>query len=90
MTLQPLSNRKPVIRWSESTRGVFRICERLYELERLIPGSDKEESWFFSRGHSFGKGVQTYLLTQDMDKALYQAWLSYWPQLEDHKTGKVT
>lgn len=72
------------IRLSHSTLEVLDTCERLYQIEFLLEGQRApNEAAHFSRGHSFGKGVQVYLLTGDMDKALFAAWLAYYPQLED-------
>lgn len=72
------------IRLSHSAIGVLDTCERLYQIEHLLEGQRApNESAPFSRGHSFGKGVQVYLLTGDMTKAIYAAWLAYWPELED-------
>lgn len=77
------------IRLSYSTRGLLKQCDRKFQLTRLLNIlSEKEERAVFSRGHAFGKGVQVYLVTQDMDKALFHAWLDYWPVVEDEP--KVT
>jgi hypothetical protein len=63
---------------------VLNRCDREFQIERLLTGQrTRVDSPFFSRGHSFGKGVQIYLLTGDMDLALYHAWLDYYPDLED-------
>jgi len=72
------------IRLSNSTIELLLRCERLFQIERLLKGvRTREQAPVLSRGHGFGKGVQVYLLTQNMDKALYHAWLDYWPELED-------
>lgn len=73
------------IRLSNSSLELLVTCERLFQIERLLTGQrNVYEAPPLSRGHSFGKGVQVYLLTRDMDKALYNAWLSYWPEMEDN------
>lgn len=71
------------IRLSHSYQDTLHTCERLYQIERLLSGAQSiREAAPLSRGHAFGKGVQVYMLTGDMDKALYHAWLAYWPQIE--------
>jgi len=73
------------IRLSHSSQDLLITCERLFQIERLLVGQRNiYEAAHFSRGHAFGKGVQVYLLTGDIDKAVYQAWLSYWPEIEDY------
>lgn len=53
---------------------------------KLLRGYDeREESATFSFGHAWGKGVVHYLLTGDLDASIYEAWLEYWPILEDDK-----
>lgn len=73
------------IRLSHSAREVLAVCDRKFQIERLLTrDSGPKEEWpVFSRGHSFGKGVQVYLVTGNMDLALYHAWLDYWPELEN-------
>lgn len=72
------------IRLSHSTReSLLQRCYRLFGIERIYKGEKvREENEFFSRGHAFGKGVQIYLLTGDMDLAVYHCWLDYWPVIE--------
>lgn len=77
------------IRLSHSSLDTLQDCERKFELDRLlVGGGGKRESIYFSRGHAFGKGVQVYILTGNMDLALYHAWLDYWPAIE--KPPQVT
>jgi hypothetical protein len=35
------------------------------------------------RGQAYGTGIQSYLLHGDMERALFDCWLAYVPQLED-------
>lgn len=78
-------------RLSHSTLEVFHRCERLYQLRRLLVApddalaDDDSGKEHLSFGHAFGAGVQTYLLTQDRNQMLYQAWLAYWPEVETDK-----
>jgi len=72
------------IRLSNSANELMLRCERLFQIERLLVGArSKYDAAHFSRGHAWGKGVQVYLLTGDMEKALFHAWLAYWPEIED-------
>lgn len=76
MNTQPL-------RLSHSTREILHTCERKFQLERLLKGHDeKETSPYFSRGHAWGAGIQTYLVTGDFDLSLFNAWLAYFPEEE--------
>ncbi len=77
------------IRLSNSALDLKQACDRLFQIERLLKGErNVYEAAQFSRGHAWGKGVQVYLLTGNMDLALYQAWLAYWPDIEQH--SKIT
>lgn len=72
------------IRLSESSQDTLIACERNFQIDRLLERElSTREGPPLSRGHSFGKGVQVYMLTGDMNKALFHAWLSYWPVVED-------
>ena len=74
------------IRLSHSALSSFLVCERMFQLDRLLMGSpDKEDYPATVFGKAFGEGVSTYLLTQDPDKALFAAYLAYSPVLEDEK-----
>ena len=74
------------IRLSHSALSTLLVCERKFQLDRLLEGSpDKEEYPATVFGKAFGEGVSTYLITQDQDLSLFKAWLGYWPILEDDK-----
>jgi len=60
-------------------------CERKFQLDHLLAGSVEEHSSTFSFGHAFGIGVASYLVHQDPNKAIFLAWLAYWPVIEDEK-----
>lgn len=75
-------------RLSESTINTLILCERRFELDRLVLNQEitnkgRSMSPENVRGLSYGTGVQAYMLTGDMDYAVYEAWLAYWPKLED-------
>lgn len=77
------------IRLSESTMNLLNECERKFQIDRLNTGiKTRLNTPVFSRGHSWGKGVQVYMLTGNMELALYHAWLDYWPILEDDKKSQ--
>lgn len=74
------------IRLSHSALSSLLTCERMFQLDRLLEGApDKQDYPATVLGHAFGVGVSTYLLTQDIDRSLYEAWIRYWPILEDGK-----
>lgn len=78
------------IRLSHSSLETLHTCERKWQLEkRLVDPSVREENEHTVFGRAYGAGVATYLVTQDADMALYQAWLSYWPELESDKKSVV-
>jgi hypothetical protein len=79
------------LRLSHSSLEVLQSCERKFQLEKLLQGNDeKQESVHFSFGHGFGAGVATYMVTQDKDKAIYEAWMAYEPVVEDDKKNQAT
>lgn len=74
------------IRLSHSTLDVMNRCERLFQLEKLlVTDSTRDESADLSLGSAYGVGVADYLVHQDPNRALYQTWLAYWPELETDK-----
>ena len=74
------------IRLSYSSLEVFHECERKWQLEKLlVDPAVREDTEHTVFGKALGAGIATYLVTQDTDMALYQAWLSYWPELESDK-----
>lgn len=80
---------KAMIRLSYSTLELVNVCERMFQLEKLLAGSSKEDSEHLSFGKAFGAGVAAYLQDQDADRALYEAWLAYWPIEETDKKNQA-
>lgn len=77
---------KTHIRLSHSALDSFLTCERMFQLDRLLEGAaDKQDYPATVFGKGFGAGVASYLLHQDADKALFDGFLAYFPQLEDDK-----
>lgn len=71
-------------RLSDSTLKQLHTCERLFQLERILSaGSAKSYYPATVLGTSFGIGVASYFTYQDKEKALWDAWLSYYPKEED-------
>jgi len=61
-------------------------CERKFEENRLLLNPSihgKEEMPWHVRGTAYQAGVQTYLLTGDIDLAKFITWLAYYPEAED-------
>lgn len=74
------------IRLSHSTMELFNTCERKFQLDKLLITDRHEEATPDTVfGTAYGVGVASYLVHQDQDLALYQAWLAYWPELESDK-----
>lgn len=71
------------IRLSHSALDSLNNCERKFQLDRLLIGSEsREDSAHTIFGKAFGAGVAAYMLTRDTDNALFKAWLEYHPVLE--------
>lgn len=77
------------LRLSYSTFNLLHGCERKFQLIKLLKSDEQDtEAPQFSYGHCFGDGVAEYLKTGDMDWAVYSAWMSYWPIMEDMKRSQ--
>lgn len=74
------------LRLRHSNLEVLHTCERKFQLDNLLVNEmEREESEHLSFGTAFGVGVAHYLVNQDPDMALFEAWLAYWPQVETDK-----
>ncbi len=74
------------IRLSHSTLQTLHTCERKFQLDKLLVTEiEREESEHLSFGSAFGVGAATYLATQDANRAMYEAWLAYQPEIETDK-----
>lgn len=79
-------------RLSHSALEVLHTCERKYQLQRLLQSDTEGEDTgnaHLSFGHSIGAGVASYLQHQDQDRALFDAWMAYWPEEENDKKSVV-
>lgn len=76
-------------RLSEHAMHILASCERKFQLDRLLRPAVQYDigapSVPLVRGAAFGIGVQTYMLTGDMDKAVYECWLAYDPEVYDEQ-----
>lgn len=70
-----------VIRLSHSSLGTFNICERLFQLKKLLDTSTyvgDVGNPTFILGHAFETGVISYLKYQDKERAQFEAWLRWY------------
>lgn len=89
------SSRSKATRLSHSTLELKHRCERLFQIKRLL-ASNKEDLRYedesgqehLAFGHAFGAGVQSYLVNQDAEQAIFEGWLAYWPEVESDKKNQ--
>lgn len=67
------------LRLSYSSALDFHACPRFYQLSRLEAERqvDFQENVTFAYGHAVGEGIQQYLITRSLSKALFSAFL-FW------------
>jgi hypothetical protein len=71
-------------RLSHSAIKTLGLCERKFQLERILSGQKEHEDYPATvLGKAWGAAVASYFVHQDQDKAIYDLWLSYYPRLED-------
>lgn len=71
------------IRLSHSALEILNSCEQKFEIERFFIGSKAEETNpDFIFGKAYGAGFQEYLVTKDIDKAIWKIFLSFDPWVE--------
>ena len=71
-------------RLSDSALKTLHVCERKFQLERILVGEKEKEHWPSTvLGTAWGIGVADYFAYQNQDKALFALWLAYYPRLED-------
>lgn len=73
------------VRLSFSTLDLIHSCERLFQLEKLLANGSRDDTEHTVFGTAFGVGVASYLQNQDRDRALFEAWLAYYPVEESDK-----
>lgn len=75
-----------IFRLSDSSLDTLHTCERLYQLKRLLSSASRKEDYPATVfGKAWGAAVASYLVDRDLDKAIYQLWLDYFPKLEDNR-----
>lgn len=75
-------------RLSEHAMNVLNTCERKFQLDRMLilpKQADYGDSVPLVRGNAFGIGVQSYVLHGDMDRACYDLWMAYHPEVYDEQ-----
>ncbi len=80
-----------MIRLSHSALDSLHVCERKFQLDRLLV-SDREKEDYPSTvfGRAYGVGVATYLISKDIDLAIWNLYLEYFPILEEkRKTTEI-
>lgn len=72
-------------RLSHSSLKALHVCERMYQLDRLLVGANTEKQDYPATvlGKAYGAGVQAYLITKDINAAIFALWTYYSPNLED-------
>jgi len=74
------------LRLSHSTLETLHTCERKLQLDKLLVTEiEREETEHTAFGKAFGAGVATYLVTQDANRAMFELWLAYMPEIETDK-----
>lgn len=74
------------IRLSHSALDLLNTCERKFQLDRLLATTVGQQDYSTTVfGRAYGAGMQTYLITQDINKAVFSLWLAYEPALEDER-----
>lgn len=82
--------KKHPVRLSDSALTTLVTCERMFQLDRLLVTEvEREETEHTVFGKAFGAGVAAYLVTGSEEQALYQAWLSYYPEIETDKKNQA-
>jgi hypothetical protein len=73
-------------RLSHSALDSLHVCERKFQLDRLLlSDSTKQDFPATVLGKAYGVGFASYMIHQEPDLAIYEAWKAYWPILEDEK-----
>jgi hypothetical protein len=73
-------------RLSHSALDLLNVCERKFQLDRLLAGIKSKQDWPATvLGTAFGKGVASYLTFRDIDQAIFATYLGFSPVVEDEK-----
>lgn len=78
-----------MIRLSHSALDSLHVCERKFQLERLLTSNfEKQDYPATVLGKAYGAAVQHYMVHQDVDAAIWECYKNYYPILTDE--GKRT
>lgn len=81
-----MQSHKGRIRLSHSTLDILHTCERKFQLDRLLTTQPEKRDFPATvLGNALGVGIASYLISQDVDKALFDTYMSYFPIEEDEK-----
>jgi hypothetical protein len=81
-----MSSKVIPIRLRHSNLDTLYVCKRKFQLEELLDGGNKREDTVDTVfGTAYGVGIATYFVTQDSDRALFEAWRAYSPEIENDK-----
>lgn len=85
-----MTQQKHPIRLSHSSLETLLSCERKFQLDKLLVTEiERDETEHTVFGKAFGAGIAAYMVSQDMNTALYEAFLAYWPVLESDKKSRA-
>jgi len=77
------------LKLSHSNLETLNTCERKFQLDHLLEGSAvREESEHLSFGTAYGIGIASYLVHQDQDRAIWEAYMGYWPLIESDRKNE--
>lgn len=80
-----------IYRLSHSALDLLNLCERKFQLDRLLSGAPDKQEWPTTAfGKSLGIAVASYLSDQNRDKAIVELWLAYPEGIEDDRRNVWT
>ena len=72
------------IRLSHSAINTLTVCERKFQLDRLLTSVPNDSTYApLVFGKAWGAGIASYLEFQDINKAILTLWLAYYPAHEE-------
>lgn len=78
-----------MIRLSHSALDVLHTCERKFQLDRLLVNDNEKRDYPATvLGKAFGAGVQSYMVHQDREKAIFDTYMAYYPIEEDNQRSE--
>lgn len=78
------------MRLSHSTIDLLNTCERKLQIEKLLhTDRERDHTAHTVYGSAYGVGVASYFIHKDREKAIYDCWMAYFPELENDKKSIV-